>query len=222
MREVNCIMWRKEKRQRDEGETDRWRKLKPWETGITLLGYTECICFERTPRDRAHTTWWLREQMNSTPSPPSRLTKRLSPCCVCPSVCLKHCLSLFVGLCTVCTPVYLSFCPPVLFWQSVCLWAFICRSASLSLSPRPSLPVPFKPSDHSTVCQDAHPSSTPLSLTAVDYQGVSSELMDDTWTFQAFPWPRTALVITSLATTFFFLPGIAGWGCSCLDSHKLT
>lgn len=133
MREVNYIMWRKEKRQRDEGETDRWRKLKPWETGITLLGYTECICFERTPRDRAHTTWWLREQMNSTPSPPSRLTKRLSPCCVCPSVCLKHCLSLFVGLCTVCTPVYLSFCPPVLFWQSVCLWAFICRSASLSL-----------------------------------------------------------------------------------------
>lgn len=59
-----------------------------------------------TLQETEHT---LRDDSESSPILPDY---RLSPCCVCPSVCLKHCLSLFAGLCTVGTSVYLSFCLP--------------------------------------------------------------------------------------------------------------
>lgn len=52
---------------------------------------------------------------------PSCLTKRLSPCCVCPSVCL----CLLASALPVCLFVCSSVCSgPVLSWQSLCLWTF--------------------------------------------------------------------------------------------------
>lgn len=73
---------------------------------------------------------------------PFWLTKSLSSCCVCPSVCLKYVLyGLFVGLCTLRTPAYLSFCLPD-SWEY--LGIFICRSLSVCVPPCPSLPMPFQ------------------------------------------------------------------------------
>lgn len=128
------------------------------------------------------------------------LTKFLSPCCVCPSVCLNHCLSLLafvlsVGLCS-CLPDSCSLFDNM---SNVYEHLFVDLSASLTISLGALLKI------HSTVAS--------MSVVAPLCPIISKQL-DHAWISKAFSSLKTAINITIWALVQL----LCRWGWIPTDS----
>lgn len=112
--------WREEQeaargeKRRDKRESRQMETVGRWRD----TGYTECMFWTCSNRQSTHYAMTHRP------------TKSLSPCRVCPSVCLKLCLCLFAGLYHAC--VCLLIRPSVLSPKPPHSWKFIPRSLSPS------------------------------------------------------------------------------------------